>query len=80
MSEIRDKVDKQIIHILDVWHNFSKGDTEDIKWRKYFIDQILSIPEIAQGLEAVEKGWNAKVADGYINVDKYYQGFEDGAP
>jgi len=29
-----------------------------------FADQILSIPKLAQGLEAVEKGYNAKVNRG----------------
>jgi len=69
MAEVRDRVRKQITEILCPSRNLFAdcgacgyfNSVSEFACNNPKISQILAIKELAQGLEAVEKGWNAKV-------------------
>lgn len=72
MSEIRTNVWGKVTDFLMEQQREGEASVFDYNATCDRADKILSIPELAQGLEAVEKGYNAKVDRGAKLTDCPY--------
>jgi len=71
MDEVREQIAEALFYCAQranltkasEWLSWAER-SKDLVYKEFYLKEagiILAIPEIARGLEAVEKGWNAKV-------------------